>query len=513
MVVSKPGGAQVRVTATDAPFVGGIYESVASLGGVLAGPKLADVADEDHPGRQTRPMTLEIKASTSARHAKRTAAAPSAPNLPAVEKVTIPTSALLLDTENPRHESVASQRDAILALIEDQGQKLVKLASDIAEYGMSPIDRLLVMKHKRSYVVVEGNRRIGVIKLLENPELATETAIERDIARIATAGTAPTEVDCAIAPTREAARHWLELRHAGEAEGAGVVRWGSLQTNRFRSRPGTQAAQAISFIDALLTAFPDNTSIQEDLQTIGEQRLTTLGRLVQDPNFKNLLGLSEQDGRVVSHYASDALEKIVERVLRDVATELTVTKLKTKDQRKAYVDKLPQPDPKKFRIDPQPLDETGGSPAKPKPTPAKRSPRPKRQPLFKDVDLRNLGDKIQAILNELRRLDLEKFPNAGALLIRTIVELAVDQVHDNKRWPLRGELKNRVRKCLHEVDPTDKNDLYQAVRTGLSDGTSLLSVATMHGYVHNRHYHPTASDLRAIASNYEAFLRALDDLV
>lgn len=430
-----------------------------------------------------------------------------------MDKVTLPTSALLLDTDNPRHESVASQRDAILALIDDQGQKLVKLAADITEYGMSPIDRLLVMKHKRSYVVVEGNRRIGVIKLLENPELAEGTAIARDIARVATAGAAPTEVDCAIAPTREAARHWLELRHAGEAEGAGVVRWGALQTNRFRSRPGTQAAQAISLIDALLTAFPNNTRIQEDLQTIGEQRLTTLGRLVQDPNFKKLLGLSEQDGRVVSHYSSDALEKIVERVLRDVATELSVTKLKTKEQRKAYVDTLPEPDPKKFKVDPQPLDEAGGASTKPRPTPAKRSPRPKPQPLFKDVDLRNLGDRIQAILNELRRLDLERFPNAAALLIRTIVELAVDQVHDNKSWPLKGELKNRVRKCLHEVDPTDRDHLYQAVRTGLSDGTSLLAVATMHGYVHNRHYHPTPSDLRAIASNYEAFLQALDGLV
>lgn len=430
-----------------------------------------------------------------------------------MEKVTLPTSALLLDTDNPRHESVASQRDAILALIDDQGQKLVKLASDIAEYGMSPIDRLLVMKHKRNYVVVEGNRRIGAIKLLENPELAEGTAIARDIARVASAGAAPTEADCAIAPTREAARHWMELRHAGEAEGAGVVRWGSLQTNRFRSRPGTQAAQAISFIDALLGAFPNNTRIQEDLQTIGEQRLTTLGRLVQDPNFKKRLGLSEQEGSVVSHYSSAALEKILERVLRDVATELSVTKLKSKQQRQAYVETLPEPDPREFKVDPQPLDAAGTPSTKPRPTPARRSSTPKPQPLFKDVDLRNLGDRIQSVLNELRRLDLERFPNAAALLTRAVVELAVDQVHDNKSWPLKGELKNRVRKCLHEIDPTDKDDLYQAVRTGLSDGTSLLAVATMHGYVHNRHYHPTPSDLRAIASNYEAFLQALDALV
>src|SRR5207244_4297196 len=120
-----------------------------------------------------------------------------------------PTSVLLLDTENPRHESVESQRDAILALIEDQGPKLVRLAADISEYGVSPIDRFLVMKHRRNYVVVEGNRRIGSIKLLENPDLAEDTPIYREILKVASTAVVPTEVDCAVAPTREAARHWM----------------------------------------------------------------------------------------------------------------------------------------------------------------------------------------------------------------------------------------------------------------------------------------------------------------
>lgn len=292
-----------------------------------------------------------------------------------------------------------------------------------------------------------------------------------------------------------------------------MVRWGSLQTNRFRSRPGTQAAQAISFIDALISAYPHNAKVQEDLQTIAEQRLTTLGRLVQDPNFKKLLGLSEQDGRVVSHFSSDALEKTIRQLLRDVATEMSVTKLKTKAQRQKYVDELPRPDAEKFKVEPRPLEEADAAPSKPRPAPAKRAAASRPQPVFKGVDLRNLGDRIQAILNELRRLDLERFPNAAALMMRALVELTVDQVYDNKQWPLKGELKTRVRKCLHEVDPTDKDDRYQAVRTGLSDGTSLLAVATMHGYVHNRHYHPTATELRTIASNYEAFLQALDALV
>jgi transposase-like protein len=47
------------------------------------------------------------------------------------------------------------------ALIATERQKLVVLASDIVEYGLSPIDRLLVIKKGRGFTVVEGNRRLA----------------------------------------------------------------------------------------------------------------------------------------------------------------------------------------------------------------------------------------------------------------------------------------------------------------------------------------------------------------
>jgi hypothetical protein len=54
---------------------------------------------------------------------------------------TIPVGQLLLDVKNPRHGEVASQREAIDALIAEERQKLVVLGSDILKYGLSPIDR------------------------------------------------------------------------------------------------------------------------------------------------------------------------------------------------------------------------------------------------------------------------------------------------------------------------------------------------------------------------------------
>jgi hypothetical protein len=39
----------------------------------------------------------------------------------------------------------------------------------------------------------------------------------------------------------------------------------------------------------------------------------------------------------------------------------------------------------------------------------------------------------------------------------------------------------------------------------------MLAVATLHGYVHNPDFHPTAADLRRFASNFEPFLQQLND--
>jgi hypothetical protein len=412
---------------------------------------------------------------------------------------------------NPRHERVQTQREAIHAVIENQGQKLLNLMGDIAKNGMSPIDRMMVIKSGRNYIAVEGNRRLAAIKLLLNPELADGTVITADVKKLAAKAPKIDAVDCAIASSRDEARPWQLLRHAGEMEGVGTVRWTGLAGSRFAQRPGSQTAKAINFIDAIHAAYPNNTTIQEFLEEIGNQRLTTLGRVVADPYFKERFGFRDEGDQLTSHYPAEALEAGLEKLLGDIATHLTVTNLKTKLQRTDYLDSIPEPDGKRYEQDARPLKPvtTSGS-AKPK-APRRRKTKPETP--FKKIDLPNLGGRIEAILLELRLLDLERFPNAAAVMTRALLELSVDEIHERKGWPKHGkELKTKVRRCLLALDSTGKDPTYQAVRAGLQDGTSLFSVTTLHGYVHNQHFHATASEVRTIAANYAPFLNALDGL-
>ena len=422
---------------------------------------------------------------------------------------------LLLDVENPRHPTASNQREAIGLLLDDAGDKTIRLAEDIVENGLSPIDELLVLQNRNgTYTVLEGNRRIAAMKLLATPGLAAGRSAEADFKHLASKSELPVSVRCAVATSREEAQHWLELRHTGQNEGAGVVPWNSEATQRFRRQKGSHADRAISFIDAVVKAYPKDATITDAAKEVAKERLTTLGRLVSDPDVRSALGISFSDGEMLAHHSAAELKPAVSRILDDLTGQLTVTDIKTKAQRKKYVGKMKEslPDPQNFSPSARPL--SGGSALKKpaKATPAKKTAKPPNR-LFTAVYVSNLGSRIQDILTELQNLDLEKFPNAASVLLRAILELSVDQVFDVKGWPKQGRFKDRVKRCLIAIDPSQSDLAYQAVRAGLQDGTSMMAVATLHAWVHNPQWHPVAADLRQIAQNYSPFLTALDALV
>ena len=421
---------------------------------------------------------------------------------------TIPVGKLMLDTENPRHEKVSSQRDAISALIVSERQKLVVLANDILENGLSPIDRLLVIKKGRNYTVVEGNRRIAVVRMLGNPSLAQETPIESQMKRLSAKSRVPTRADCAIAASRKEARHWMVLRHGGESEGAGVVPWNAMAANRF-AKPGREAGAAIRFMEEIEESYPKNEVIQSLVREVAEKRLTTLGRLVLDDTFKERAGMVDANGALSFHFPAAELEGFFEHVLGDFAADVGVSEVRKKPERAAYLKSTPQPDLKKRRPDASRLSVSATAKAKAKPKRRKAPSKPSKP--LKDLDLSALGERTENILKEFRRIDVDKFPNAAALLTRAILELSVDQFIAEKHLATGGQLKKRVQRSLNVVDSTGKDRKFQGVRQGLADGNNMFAVSTLHGYVHNPNFHPDGSAIRALAANLSPFLQALND--
>jgi len=91
---------------------------------------------------------------------------------------------LILDQENPRISKASSQREVLQKIIEDQDLKLVVLAESIVGDGLNPMDRWLVLKSptdRGKYIVLEGNRRLATIKILNNSAVLNDLEVRSPV--------------------------------------------------------------------------------------------------------------------------------------------------------------------------------------------------------------------------------------------------------------------------------------------------------------------------------------------
>jgi len=87
------------------------------------------------------------------------------------ERLPIAVAALQVDLKNWRlPQPQSGQREAQREIARRQGDKLLKLAEDIAKYGPNLADLPIVMPSGTRYIVLEGNRRLVALRALENPQ-------------------------------------------------------------------------------------------------------------------------------------------------------------------------------------------------------------------------------------------------------------------------------------------------------------------------------------------------------
>ena len=187
---------------------------------------------------------------------------------------TIPIADLLADMANPRlSQTSEGQRETLRALAAEQGTKLTVLARDIVEYGLNPGDPFYVIQLEdgsQRFVVVEGNRRLAALRALENADLFDGAVKPGTLTTLRRLGkkyqVAPIErVNCTLFNSREESRHWVQLRHTGEAQvqelsGGGVTPRPDLRQARMkgqrRLRPWTSWSDAGTSRPSNAVVFP-----------------------------------------------------------------------------------------------------------------------------------------------------------------------------------------------------------------------------------------------------------------
>lgn len=455
-------------------------------------------------------------------------------------------SELRLDEENFRTGSTDSQRDAIQAMIADQKDKLVNLAKDIlAEGGLSPGEPIWVFRDpkSKSYVSVEGNRRVTALKLMENPNLADGTTVEKQFRSLAKQFAAKPirDLQGCVFESREAAEPWVRKRHLRSESGVGLERWKPFAQGRANRAHGKGAPRSLAVVEFLQDGSPEWDATADALDT----RWTTVDRVLNTGAMKSALGVSiDPKSGAIAFENGDATggRKLLRQILGSMATtDFDFSQVEKVGDREAFLSRFAQlsvkavptsAPPPKAKPSARPPATAGQGAAQPFTSPAKKTKldTTKRTTLAPKSGQRTFtveGVRLSGIYTECRKLIVEKNENAAALLLRVFIELSSEAYLSEKqvsipsglgkkgasRWDDIGiPLAAKIQCTIDSLDPTKKDKTFQQARLAIDpQSQSLSSINTLHGYFHNRQLRPDAKDIMKAWDNWEGFLKALHE--
>lgn len=425
-------------------------------------------------------------------------------------------SHLHLDLQNPRHEVVDSEGEAITHLCGNDN--VLELATDIAARGaLSPLDSLGVIPQEGNpghYVALEGNRRVCALILLADPERAPTPALRSQFQRISQRNKAPRKISVHVFENRSAAAEWIELRHLGEQGGVGTRVWSPTQQARAAGTNARTSAQANKLaLDVLDQLVKVGLLNQEDRKKVA---LTTITRYLNSPVIRATLGLGSNK-ELIYTYDPDEVNRALYRLVRDSIKsgpddKPAVHTRNTSKEREAYVTGLqdegvlpttrltqPIPPPEVSRI--RPL--TKGS---------RSSRNPVNLPTLIDNSF-TIKSKDQVLLrlrSEALKLRLDDFPFSGNYLLRALIE-QIMILFLKKRGRFSDSLDDRklTQLCAEELKKTGATrKTYALVDKAAGSQDHPFSLHSLGHAVHGGHV-PTRSDLRSHFDSWRPALEAM----
>lgn len=442
---------------------------------------------------------------------------------------------ILLDPDNFRLGNMNNQQEAMRSLLSDQKEKLMNLAFDIAEKGLNPTENIALVKiadETDKFNVVEGNRRILSVKILNNPDILTGTCME-DYKQKVTDKTTEfnyqriEELTCVIFDSQEDAYQWMQSKHSGENEGRGTVNWSAVAKARMAEKFGIPGDNS----DALtLLGFAESNGVSVS----NTYPITNLSRLIKTPIVREKLGLRQGNQSLESYCQPQELAAALRIIVPDLQEAGAVNKIFYRQDRIEYIDSIGLPAFK--RVEPwiikdytgQPAQQPNGdtdnerrdntnqsnqtaSPASPHRANENTAPAPRSQtrrnaappdrkrlvPRSCNISISN--PRVRAIFKELKDLDNSKFPNTCAVMLRVFIELSLDifmkekQLEYNDNLNLNVKLE-KAKTYISKNNIMTTNEL-QPISSMLSNQNLPFSTRSLNAYVHNPQAIPVSNQV------------------
>lgn len=448
---------------------------------------------------------------------------------------------VILDPENARHGEKFTQEEVYEWMSSGlNGQKVLKLASEIAEKGISPFDTPGVIPSKDGapapWIVIEGNRRVAALKFLINPKLCPDTKLRGQYQKLRESAktTIRKSIEFAVFDSFENASYWIQMRHGGENSGAGTINWGTMEFDSFAARLGKKTTNrpAINLLDYALRKGLIN------LDQYRETPVTTLYRLISTPDVREKIGCHISKGEVYRISDQPYFDRALESLLKILASgEKTVTNLKTLEQRKEFAEKLKtngnwgeykeQPPtnintPETGNTQEENKSNGGEPPTKDSKNQSKRARGPSkpswdRKTLFtrnKDgLSIPEDHSKARNIVAELRRLKTggsTGTPIAIAMLLRALIEVSTNKYREEFSLKQEQDFHRQVAQAADHMlkNGLIKNEQHTVIIRMSREPESILHVKTLQKYVHSEAFHPSSDILNTLWDQISCYVSA-----
>lgn len=442
-------------------------------------------------------------------------------------------TSLFVNTENYRFEPLTSQKEAIDKMVEDQGDKLYSLVDDIVTNGLSPVDLIIVTPNEdnNKYIVLEGNRRITSLKLLNNPTIVDDkhVSLRKKFQKLQkenpNAISELKNITCAVFENPTEADIWIKRKHSGELNGIGTVTWNAQQKQRFEEKTEGKSSIPLQIITLLKSQENVSDAIKDSLSKLN---ITNLQRLMSDQYVREHLGLEINNGILVSKVEVSEVVKGLVKVVTDILNpEFKVSEIYDKEKRKQYIDNFDISQKPDLANEAQEqwsvqdiannkeqglVDSTHRETQK-----ANKKKTGSRVGLVpKTLILHINKPKINKIFEELKKVQVKTCPNASSVLLRVFLELSVDAyleeynlVKNNAKTACSSKenLNGKVHKVVNHMRQlgTISDDLSKGIKAEITDNNSVLSIESLNAYVHNEFFYPKADNLITGWDNIEQF--------
>ncbi|MBQ7352790.1 MAG: hypothetical protein IJW54_02175 [Clostridia bacterium] len=447
-----------------------------------------------------------------------------------MERKEIAIDLLLLSNENPRLEPAFSEDESITNMVKEQGDKLVVLASDIVQFGLNPMDTIGVYPsdtYVGYYEVGEGNRRLCALKLLIDPNRISliNPNMSNKFKELAKNFTVPQNIEVGVFKNELDMRHWMELRHMGEQGGKGLTKWDSVQKMRFQK---SQSGQDI-LLD-FWTWMIENDILTED--EVLRVTKTNWQRVLRDKYYP-FLKIYENGRYNVNQSDIEVFTERIRCIQKNLAGQ-TVAIVYDQEKIEDFYNfvsielygipykQVVENETEQILIKVEPKDtpvnvEKNGNKLTGKdkqPEINEKTTEEVSRDLFNNCStiipfnykIRTSNMRLNKIINELKRLNPDYFPNACGTLLRTLFELSAKVFLENETKVDQTEVhfQDAIRAAANTLREKGRitNDQHSSI---LKDIDNLRKI--FNGYMHNTDGYPNGLALKDFFKSHVTFIR------